>query len=142
MFRFIDCAQGHLAAAGEEACSTVETRLLPAEAVANRGRLQAEADAWLQELGETPPGNGKQASLWQVIFWDASPCQSTQSNKQLLGALVSIGASCYQFEKYIQRLGCISAFVCIASSVPSSGLKISCLQKTNVSVNCGQYSHI
>jgi Fe-S cluster biogenesis protein NfuA len=57
--------KGHLAAAGEEACSAVETRLLPPGAVANRSRLQAEADAWLQELGEVPPGNSGDGGVWQ-----------------------------------------------------------------------------
>jgi hypothetical protein len=62
--------QGHLATAGEEACTSVETRLLPPGAVANRSRLQAEADAWLQQLGEFPPGNRGDAGIWQV-----NPCK-------------------------------------------------------------------
>ncbi len=58
--------QVHQAAVGGDKCCYVEARLLPKQAVANRARLQAEADAWLAELTTTPPGNAQENGLWQV----------------------------------------------------------------------------
>ena len=58
--------QVHQAAVGPDKCCSVEARLLPRQAVANRARLQAEADAWLAELATTPPGNAQERELWQV----------------------------------------------------------------------------
>ena len=119
----VDCVQGHLAAAGEEACSTVETRLLPTEAVANRSWLQAEADAWLQELGETPPGNGEQASLWQVMFWNADLCHSIQKHKQRLPAFFSVRAM-HLRSIYKDRATIAVHFWRSASSISFSGRPI------------------
>ena len=58
--------QVHQAAVAQDRCCFVEARPLPQQAVANRARLQAEADAWLAELATPPPGNAEERQLWQV----------------------------------------------------------------------------
>ena len=60
--------QAHLLAVGPERCSSLQTRVLPPRIMASRGRLQADAEAWLMELPSLPPGNAADRDLWEVCI--------------------------------------------------------------------------